>query len=69
MGTASQYWRLVSLDVSGKPKIEELIAAKEFFHQQFPELVKKVEVPDKLVQSRLWELTQVSNINTYCCRL
>ncbi len=63
MGSASKYWRLVSLDVSGKRKIEELIAVQAFFHQQFPKLLKKVEVPDKLVQSHLWQLTKVSDVN------
>ncbi len=57
MGTASKYWKLVSLDVSGKRKIEEVISAKEFFQQQFPELVKKVEVQDTVVQRHLLELT------------
>ncbi len=57
MGSASKYWQLVSLDVSGKRKIEEVISAKEFFQQQFPELVKKIEVQDTLVQRHLLELT------------
>ena len=57
MGRASKYWQLVILDVSGKRKIEEIISAREFFKQQFPELVKRVEVQDTVVQRNLWELS------------
>ena len=56
MGTASKYWHLVSLDISGDSKIRERVATKEFFQQQFPELVNRTEVLDTLVQSHLLAL-------------
>ena len=56
MGTPSKYWQLVSFDISGDSKIHEIVSIKEFFQQQFPELVNQVEVSDTIVQRGLLAL-------------
>lgn len=76
MGAASRYWRLVRLDATGR-RIEEIISAKAFFQQQFPELAGQMDVPDALIQRRLLHLHRdssealggdaKSNLMAECC--
>lgn len=56
MGVASRYWRLVRLNVAGECITGEIIQAREFFRQQFPELAGQVEVQDSLIQKQLLQL-------------
>lgn len=53
MKTVTQYWNLVRLDSAGNTKITEIASAKELFIQQFPELINKVEVSNKVIQNDL----------------
>ena len=41
---ASKYWKLVRLEATGKPKVEEIISAREFLQKQFPELKNQKEI-------------------------
>ncbi len=50
----TKYWTLVSIDVTGKCKIEEIAPAKAFFLASFPEFLQESEVPDTLIQCQLW---------------
>jgi hypothetical protein len=56
MGSPSRYWQLVKLDTTGHRRVEEVTIAKEFFQQQFPELVGQEEVTDASIQRQLWDL-------------
>ena len=58
MISVSKYWRLVSLTASGKPKVQEIVLAKEFFIQQFPNLNEAEDISNSLVQKRFVELTR-----------
>lgn len=56
MKTVTQYWNLVRLDSAGNTKITEIASAKELFIQQFPELINKEEVSNKVIQNDLFAL-------------
>ena len=65
MVTLAKYWQLVSLDVSGKRRIKEIISAKNFFDRQFAELIKREEIQDSVIQGYLWKLShQNSQVTT-----
>ncbi len=53
---ASKYWKLVRLEATGKPKVEEIISAREFLQKQFPELKNQKEISDKAIQNQLFSL-------------
>ena len=59
MSQPSKYWKLVRIDaagVGGGYKIQLISPAKEFFHQQFPDLVGQANISDECVQNRLMQL-------------
>jgi hypothetical protein len=56
MTAASRYWKLVRLDARGRRKVEEIVSAKAFFQQQFPELATQMDVPDAVIQRQLLAL-------------
>jgi hypothetical protein len=66
MGAVWKYWQLVRINSAGGRKVEEIPAAKAFFHQQFPELAGVVDVPDTQVQRHLLQLmrTEAMSENT-----
>lgn len=55
---ASRYWFLVRIDSFGKCRTEEVEEAKAFFHQEFPGLVGREEVPDRELQRQLMQWFQ-----------
>ncbi len=59
--TASKYWQLVRLEATGKPKVEEIVSARAFLQQQFPQLNTQIEVPDKVIQGQLLRLLDNSS--------
>jgi hypothetical protein len=56
MTAASRYWKLVRLDATGRRKVEEIVSAKAFFGQQFPDLATGSDVPDTVIQRQLLAL-------------
>jgi hypothetical protein len=56
MTAASKYWKLVRLDAKGRRKVEEIVSAKAFYQQQFPELAPQIDVPDAVIQRQLLAL-------------
>ena len=61
MKPVTQYWNLVRLDSAGNTKITEIIRAKKFFFQQFPELINKEEVSNTVIQHDLVTLQNNRN--------
>jgi hypothetical protein len=53
MSAASRYWTLIRIDSAGKRRTEEIIPAKTFFLESFPEFVAQSEVPDAVIQRQL----------------
>ncbi|MBD2126926.1 AAA-like domain-containing protein [Microcoleus sp. ZQ-A2] len=51
--SASRYWTLVSLDATGKRRIQEIASAKAFFLASFPEFATRREVPHSQIQYQL----------------
>ncbi|HAA31689.1 MAG TPA: hypothetical protein DCE56_33310 [Cyanobacteria bacterium UBA8553] len=49
-----RYWTRVRIDAAGKCKIEEIASVKSFFLSSFPEFLGESEVPDTLIQHKLW---------------
>lgn len=58
MSTASRYWRFVRIDGTGKAETRPIEELRRFFHQQFPEVSEKEEVPHAKIQHRLLNLFQ-----------
>ncbi|MFB2917404.1 MULTISPECIES: hypothetical protein [Aerosakkonema] len=56
MGAASRYWKFITIDATGRRKVEEIASAKVFFKQQFPEQIGQPDVGDTILQSQLWRL-------------
>ncbi|WNZ27262.1 hypothetical protein HJG54_30700 [Leptolyngbya sp. NK1-12] len=53
MGVVWRYWTHVRLQMSGELRKSEVVAAKLFFQQQFPDWADAITVPDRLVQQQL----------------
>ena len=58
MGTASRYWKLIRLGITGKRQIQEISLVKAFFYQRFPELKNQIKVSDRAIQNRLLPICQ-----------
>ncbi len=58
MGTASRYWKLIKLGITGKRQIQEISLVKAFFYQRFPELKNQIKVSDRAIQNRLLPICQ-----------
>jgi hypothetical protein len=61
MGIAFRYWQLVTIDATGKRKIQEITLAKAFFADQFPQYTPDNDVPDTEVQRELLKISQTDN--------
>jgi hypothetical protein len=62
MGYSSRYWELIKIVPSQDGcgyKVQELINAKDFFHQQFPSLAVRAVIVDQQVQNQLFQLLPV----------
>ncbi len=62
MGYSSRYWELIKIVPSQDGcgyKVQELINAKSFFHQQFPSLAVRAAIIDQQVQNQLFQLLPV----------
>jgi hypothetical protein len=71
MTSASKYWTQVKIDAAGNCKFAEIIQAKAFFRQLFPD-INESEVQDALIQSQLLRLMRtipetVTNGIARCC--
>lgn len=57
MGAASIYWRFLSIDAAGRRKSEQILTAKAFFQQQFPQFIAQPDVPDASIQRQLLQIS------------
>ncbi|MFB2938073.1 hypothetical protein ACE1B6_22730 [Aerosakkonemataceae cyanobacterium BLCC-F154] len=60
MVVASNYWRLVRLDATGRRKVEEIVSAKTFFQTEFSVLLSQAEIDDRKIQTHLLHLLRES---------
>lgn len=56
MGAASRYWKFITIDATGRRKVEEIASAKLFLKQLFPEQIGQPDVGDAMWQRQLWRL-------------
>jgi hypothetical protein len=70
VSSAAKYWQLVKLDTAGRRRVEIMVNAKHYFHQQFPVWVEQAEVPDTLIQQELLQRlkTDERNLAELCFR-
>lgn len=61
MVVASNYWRLVRLNATGRRKVEEIESAKAFFQAEFSVLLSQGEIDDRTIQNRLLHLLHESD--------
>ena len=54
VGSVSRYWLLVKIDATGKRRTKEIMEAKTFFQQQFPEWCEQADLSDAAVHGQLW---------------
>lgn len=64
MSTASKYWTLVKLEGSGRLKRFEIISAKAFFQQAFPECLSQTQIQDVQIQKQLLHWIRDSSSST-----
>ncbi|MBD2495821.1 hypothetical protein [Nostoc sp. FACHB-280] len=65
MGVASRYWQLVKIDGAGRRQVQEIIPAKEFFAEVFPEVTDKGEHSDIEIQLKLLQLSRDAPTDRY----
>ncbi len=53
MSSASRYWIQVKIDAAGNCRFLEILPAKAFFRESFPEFLTQSEVPDTVIQRQL----------------
>ncbi|MEO1430788.1 MAG: hypothetical protein AAFV71_17340 [Cyanobacteria bacterium J06633_8] len=61
MGLVSRYWILVTIDSFSRCRNDVIKSAQDFFNEQFPELTKQTEIPDRKIQRQLMQLYQSSD--------
>lgn len=61
MGVASNYWTRVRLSLAGNCELEEMPAARIFFHQQFPQLAEQDTITDEPIQAHLIALINAAD--------
>ena len=60
MSSASRYWIQVKIDAAGNCRFEEILPAKAFFLESFPEFMAQNEVPDTVIQRQLLSWMQAA---------
>jgi hypothetical protein len=52
----TRYWLLITIDATGKQRAEEVMEAKIFFQQQFPDLGEQADMPEAKIHRQLWHI-------------
>lgn len=61
MSAASRYWQLIRLDAAGKRVADEIVSAKAFFTQAFPQYLTGEDVPDTDIHRQLLQWWKIEN--------
>jgi hypothetical protein len=56
VGSIAKYWTLIRLDAAGNRRTEEIVQAKLFFRQQFPNLDDQADTTDATIQRQIWHI-------------